>query len=106
MIQILEKSRKLSSHDKHINIPEFNSFSQTILGERLKLSILATKLHLYTVSQQANKNGKKLWMLNFLGDNSFDDGSFQNIFKYLNDKYDVYKNIYTGQIYLRKDKRQ
>lgn len=45
-------------------------------------------------------------MLNFLGDNSFDDGSFQNIFKYLNDKYDVYKNIYTGQIYLKKDKRQ
>ena len=56
---------------------------------------MATQLDLYTVSQQANKNGKKLWILNFLGDNSFGDGSFQNIFKYLNNKYDVYRNIYT-----------
>lgn len=63
---------------------------------------MATQLDLYTVSQQANKNGKKLWMLNFLGDNSFGDGSFQNIFKYLNNKYDVYRNIYTWQIYFKK----
>ena len=83
-----ETKRKIPNHDKYITTNDFNKFSGTIFGERLKTELTTNKA-LNTVEQCPRKNEKKLEKLqtldlsDFLCKNFFGDDGCQNMFVYI-----------------------
>ena len=76
VITIREVENRIPNHDRYITTSEFNSFSDTILDERLKQGNLVTKADLDTVSPSTNKSEEKIDKFN-----KFDLSYFQkNIF--------------------------
>ena len=70
-----ETKRKIPNHDKYITTNDFNKFSGTIFGERLKTELTTNKA-LNTVEQTFD-------LSDFLCKNFFGDDGCQNMFVYI-----------------------
>lgn len=60
MLELKKLRKKNPNHVVYINTSEFNEFSSTIFGQRLKQAKLVRNKDPYTASKLANKHEQKL----------------------------------------------
>ena len=60
MLELKKLRKKSPNHVVYITTSEFNEFSSTIFGQRLKQAKLVRNKDPYTASKLANKNEQKL----------------------------------------------